>query len=111
MIFAAEDKLSGVDHFEVKIDENDFQITQGNEFITDALSQGKHNLFILAEDKAGNHALKTDVLAIKSAWRIGVMNVIKILSAGILILILAFIAHKIIIRRKVLVKWFKKIQK
>lgn len=56
-IFDANDKTSGIDHYEVKIDNNDLLIWKddGNhKYETPILESGKHTLIAKAVDRAGN---------------------------------------------------------
>ena len=56
--FKAEDGLSGIDHYEVRIDEGAPQIWRGGEngvYETPGLGPGKHILIAKAVDKAGNY--------------------------------------------------------
>lgn len=93
LIFSAADDFSGVDCFEIKIDEGNFQTAEGNKFITSVLSAGRHNLFILAEDKAGNRALKMETIEIKSIEPPETIGIIKIFLAIMAILVLALGAY------------------
>lgn len=56
-IFDASDKLSGIDHYEIQIDNGNWQIWYGSEdkkYETPILEPGKHMLIAKALDKAGN---------------------------------------------------------
>lgn len=57
-LFDAQDELSGIDYFEVKIDDGNYEIWRNidnkNIYETPALSSGNHSLHVKAVDKAGN---------------------------------------------------------
>ncbi len=56
--FFARDDLSGIDHYEVKIDGGDFIATTSTEFAPSSLSLGEHLVVVKAVDRAGNFALQ-----------------------------------------------------
>ena len=55
-IFEAVDKTSGIDHFEIQIDDKGVETVSGEEpnYITPSLGSGKHILKAKAVDKSGN---------------------------------------------------------
>ncbi len=56
--FFARDDLSGVDHYEVKIDGGNFIATTSTEFVPTNLSLGEHLVVVKAVDRARNFTLK-----------------------------------------------------
>lgn len=69
MYFEAEDNLSGISHYEIKIGEGDtFIIETGktNPFRLPFQSPGVHNVYIMAVDKIGNFTDKTIEITIES---------------------------------------------
>ncbi len=57
-VLEAEDELSGIDRFEVQIDNGEhivFKDTTNNVFIAPAVTPGKHVALVKAYDKAGNY--------------------------------------------------------
>lgn len=60
LIFKAEDKTSGIDHYEIQIDNGSTKIWKDNGtgiFETPVLGPGEHNLIARAVDKAGNESV------------------------------------------------------
>lgn len=61
-LFTAEDETSGIDHYEIAMDDNDPEIwhdSGSHVYQTSTLSQGKHILFARAIDGAGNFTEKS----------------------------------------------------
>jgi hypothetical protein len=50
----ASDQLSGIDHFEVKIDEGDYSV-QASPYLLTQLTDGQHVVYVRAYDMAGNY--------------------------------------------------------
>ncbi len=55
--FFARDDMSGIDHYEVKIDGGDFIATTSTEFVPGSLALGEHLVVVKAVDRAGNFTL------------------------------------------------------
>ena len=64
--FTATDELSGIDHYQVSVDGNDFSVTadEGNRQYTLSASSGAHMLLVSAYDKAGNVTTENNRFAI-----------------------------------------------
>lgn len=61
-IFNAKDELSGIDHYEIKIDDKNSEtwVDDGNHrYETPIIGLGKHTLFARAVDKAGNYLINS----------------------------------------------------
>ncbi|MDD4624848.1 MAG: cohesin domain-containing protein [Candidatus Paceibacterota bacterium] len=59
LIFEAKDQTSGIDRYEIKIDQQDFISTKESEFKLPPQPSGKHIIECKVFDKAGNYALAT----------------------------------------------------
>jgi len=66
LIFEATDQISGIDHYEIKIDQQASVSTKEKEFKLPPQSSGKHIIESKAFDKAGNSALATAEIEITS---------------------------------------------
>ena len=62
--FNAIDKLSGMDHYEIKIDDGDFVKTK-SPYKFKELTSGEHTITVRAYDKAGNYTEETITIKIK----------------------------------------------
>lgn len=69
LIFETSDEISGIDYYEVKIDQGPFVQTKEKEYKTPAQGLGMHTIIVKAVDRAGNHALamaEINILPIKT---------------------------------------------
>jgi hypothetical protein len=66
LIFAAQDETSGVDHYEILVDQNPLIQTKESEYKFSQLDPGKHTIIVKAVDKAGNTTLALKEINISS---------------------------------------------
>jgi hypothetical protein len=83
--FDASDKTSGIDHFEVQIDDNGSEIWQDDGshiYTTPLLGPGNHTLIAKAVDKAGNSLANSEDFIIKSLEAPIIIDYPKELQSG-----------------------------
>ncbi len=69
-LLAAEDKLSGLDYYEIAFDQQTpfrWNLDQGNIIDVPALAGGEHEVYLTAVDKAGNRSSVKQTFSVKSA--------------------------------------------
>jgi 5-hydroxyisourate hydrolase-like protein (transthyretin family) len=64
LIFETKDELSGIDYYEVKIDQQESIKTAEKEYKIPVQSPGKHTVIVKAVDRAGNYALAMTEISI-----------------------------------------------
>ncbi len=108
LLFATEDKLSGLSHYEVKIGDGDFfkieppEEIAHNPFKMSYQDPGAHSILVRAYDKAGNSQSAASEVIIKpnpdcQAAPAGIKIGAKLISYGIIIIILLLVLALIII--------------
>ena len=97
-IFYAEDELSGIDHYEVRIDDRVDEIWKDNGkgvYTTKPMSPGKHILIAKAVDKAGNSITNSTEFTVESSplFRFGFLaiDVLSLIIPLIALLVLLII--------------------
>lgn len=96
--FKTDDKLSGIDHYEVKIGEGDWFQPQADGFLlVPVISSGEHELVIKAIDRAGNVQEAKDLFVVRSAEEIQPNNLSTTIINNIIIIILIVIIGYLII--------------
>lgn len=62
--FTASDTTSGIDHYELKVDDGDW-VKVENPYKLPKISSGKHTIFVKAVDKAGNETVGQVAISVK----------------------------------------------
>jgi hypothetical protein len=82
-VFAADDETSGVDHYEVRINNESPKIWRGGDvFETPALGPGRHTLVVRAVDRAGNYLAKLVEFSIDALTPPLITDYPKVLESG-----------------------------
>ncbi len=118
-IFDAADKTSGIDHYEVQIDDNPVEIWIDDEsktYETPTLEDGVHKISVRAVDKAGNFIVNSINFSVKAlgcsavmkigAWAINFITILiySVILIMLLMFLLWYVWHKFFIIGKKLKK-------
>lgn len=110
--FKTDDKLSGIDHYEVKIGGGDWFQPQADGFLlVPVISSGEHELVVKAIDQAGNVQEAKDLFIIRLAEKSQIKNYAQVVVSNIIIIILVAIIGYLIAQLHNLKKKRAKIDK